>query len=249
MVEECQLPPGSLANGEPCAVRAQCQSRYCQIGDSGCGTCQALVEPGGACAAPTDCAYGNGEVASCDFKGGAAKGTCAIWKLGKAGATCGQGELCDIGFHCVGATEDATTGKCQPNQDVGGACKANGYCRQGLVCSSERCGEKPKAGEACRQLDDCVDGLACDGTCQQFSYVDAESECDTTHRCARGRCVQPVTQGQNGQNVANGPATCFAPIEDGETCGPEQDAQGRACDFFARCVGGQCRLADPTKCH
>jgi hypothetical protein len=132
---------------------------------------------------------------------------------------------------------------------MGGFCRENGFCAAGLSCRSEACGEKPKEGEACSRIDDCADGLACDGKCRTYAYVGTDRECDATRRCERGLCVQPVTQGANGQQAAAGPATCLAPLEDGETCGATQQQQGRVCDHFARCVGDKGMLADPARCQ
>jgi hypothetical protein len=247
---ECDLPPGSLPEGEPCAVRAQCQSRYCKIDSGGCGKCAKAVAPGGACTVPTDCEFGNGEVASCDFKKGSTSGVCSVWKLVKPGETCGTETFCDVGSQCFAAEENATTGTCFENDDVGGGCDDSRTCKAGLACVSGTCGPRPKEGESCgAMIDDCADGFACDGTCKAVSYVDTGDECDGVRRCVRGRCVQAVTQGPNGQATPTGTAACVAPLADGASCGQEQSDRGVVCDHFARCVGGKCVFPDPARCR
>lgn len=245
VVPECDLPPGTLPVGSPCASRAQCQSRFCKLDDSGCGTCQELVEPDGVCSAPSDCATGEGEIASCDFRGSTAtSGTCSIWRLSKLNEPCGNRKICGEGLHCVpGATEGE--GTCRAVQDEGGSCEDTSYCKPGLVCRSGQCGPRAAEGEACAQGDDCANGLACDGTCRPIYYVRNGETCDVANRCERGRCVATVSEGQERPNHG----TCVAPIPDGEACGPQQAAKGLVCDFFARCSGGKCVFPDPSQCQ
>lgn len=247
-IPECELPPGSLADGEPCAGRAQCQSKYCKLDDSGCGVCAKLVEPGGECLSPADCAIGDNEVASCDYRQGSTKGACSIWKLARANQTCNAETLCDVRSHCDVPDQNAKQGTCLANLDLGKTCDANRACRPGLVCLDEKCSEKPNEGEACNAIDACADGLACDGTCKPVVYVGVRETCDTVRRCARGRCVQPVTTDQDGKATPAGDATCVDPIPDGAPCGPELAAQGQVCELFAQCLGGRCVLEDPNSC-
>ncbi|MBX3198221.1 MAG: hypothetical protein KF894_08760 [Labilithrix sp.] len=245
---ECELPAGTLADGAPCAARSQCQSRYCKL-EGTCGTCAQPAAAGGACSSPVDCAFGAGEVASCDIRQGSSAGTCTLWKIAKVGETCGGTTLCDASGHCMAPEENATTGSCVPNDDVGAICDVTRDCKAGLACVAGKCAPRPKAGEACGQVDDCAGGLVCDGTCKGVSYVGAGEQCDAARRCERGRCVQKVTQGADGQLAAAGPPTCVEPLADGAPCGQEQSTNGFLCDEFARCLGGRCILADPAQCR
>jgi hypothetical protein len=242
---ECDLPPGTLANGAACADRVQCQSRYCAVGSSGCGTCADRVAAGGKCTLPTDCAFGDKEVASCDYQGGATNGTCTIWKIVGVGAECGVNSFCDGTSNCVSDTQNGP-GKCVANAAEGGDCIDSNSCVPGLACLSGKCAQKPKEGEACEASNDCVDGLACNGTCQKESFVSSGQECSTVEHCERGLCVQQVQSDGDGGAIAAGSPACVAPISDGDACGPNN--QGLACDFFATCVGGKCVFADPTQC-
>jgi hypothetical protein len=246
---DCELPPGSLADGEPCAGREQCQSRYCKLSVSGCGTCAQLVKPEGECATAADCASGKDEVASCDYKQGASTGTCSVWKIVKAGKACNAQAFCDMKSHCDVPDKNAKSGTCLANLDADKPCDDTRACRPGLVCTNHKCAAKPKEGEPCDAIDACADGLACDGTCKPTTYVGAREKCDTVHRCARGRCVQPVAQDQNGHASPTGDATCVDPIPDGQPCSEEQARSGAVCDAFAQCIGNKCVMETPDACH
>ncbi len=198
---------------------------------------------------PTDCAFGDGEIASCDFEGQSQKGTCSVWKLSKPGEECSAEKFCNVRSHCVTESEDAKSGKCEANKEEGGACDNSGACRLGLVCRSGKCSRRPTEGESCTNVDECADGLGCDKTCKKVVYVGSGQECDAIRRCERGRCVQRVEKGKDGKAVPAGPATCVDPLADGNACGPEQAQTGLICDHFARCLGGHCVLPDASACH
>ena len=249
-VPECDLPEGTLPDGAPCAVRGQCRSRFCKVTDKGgCGTCAPRVDPGGACTAPTDCAIGKSEIASCDFRGNGDTGTCSTWKLESVGGACGTDGFCGFGAYCPAPETEGGPGRCEALKGEGDACSSSFMCKGELVCAGGACGPRPDKGGACEGVTDCAGGLACgsDGTCQEIVYVTTGQECDAVRRCERGRCVQQVMQGEDGQPTATGPATCVAPLADGDACGPND--QGLACDHFARCVGGRCVLSDPAACQ
>lgn len=249
VIPDCELPPGALPEGAPCAARSQCESRHCKLDVSGCGRCAPRVPVGGECALPIDCAFGDGEVASCDFDGPSPTGTCSVWKLSEPGEECSAEKFCNIRAHCETADEDAKSGTCAANKDEGGACDDTAACRLGLVCRSGRCSPRPAEGETCTGVDECADGLGCDGTCKEVVYVGAGEPCDAIRRCDRGRCVQRVEEGPDGKLVPKGPATCIDPLADGNACGPEQAQTGLVCDHFARCLGGHCVFSDPSACH
>jgi hypothetical protein len=248
-IKECEVPAGSLADGAGCATRTQCQSKFCKLDNTGCGTCEKLIAEGGTCSSAIDCAAGKDELAGCEFKDRGPTGKCAVYKVAKSGQTCSAESLCDTKSHCDVADEAATSGKCLANINKGGTCDNSRACRPGLVCQNKKCAEKPKEGDACDAIDDCADGLACDSTCKPVVYVGAREACDSVHRCARGRCVQPVTQDENGQVKPSGQAACVDPLADGDACGDEQAQQGLVCDVLARCVGGKCILPNPTACQ
>jgi hypothetical protein len=249
-ITECDQPAGTLADGEPCGSRSQCQSRFCKIdGNSSCGQCAPLVGASGECLAAADCASADGEIASCTATSqNATSGSCKVHKIVGEGATCSADAFCNTKTHCDVANENATSGKCLPNANEGAACDDTRACRTGLVCLSKKCSARPKEGEACGKVDDCADGLACNQTCKPVTYVGPGDACDGVNRCSRGRCVQPVKQDQNGQTTPAGQATCIDPLPDGNTCSDEMAQKGQLCDIFSRCVNGKCVLPDPTQC-
>ncbi len=249
VIPECELTPGSLPDGASCAARSQCASLHCKLDASACGKCAPLVEAGGECSLPLDCAFGDGEIASCDFDGPTQTGKCSVWKLSSAGEECTNEKFCNIGLHCKTEGENATSGTCVANKGEGAACENSGTCKIGLVCRSGKCSTRPKEGEACTVFDECADGLGCDGTCKKVVYVASGQECDAIRRCERGRCVQRVEEGKDGKAVPAGPATCIDPIADGNACGSEQAQSGLICDHFARCLGGHCVYPDASACH
>jgi hypothetical protein len=242
---ECDLPPGTLANGAACADRAQCQSRYCKVDGSGCGTCSALVDAGGECLQPTDCAYGQNEVATCQYDENKPTGKCAKYKLVKIGEACGVDSFCSPGAHCESNQQNGP-GKCVANVEKGGACVDATSCRPGLACIDKKCVDRPKEGEKCAATDDCADGFACGGTCEKPTYVNSGQSCDNVNRCERGLCIQTQGTDANGQPAPPSPPVCVSPIADGDQCGPNN--YGLACDFFARCVDAKCVFPDPSQC-
>lgn len=248
-IPECELPAGTLPDGARCAARSQCQSRFCKLDDTGCGVCAPLVQAGGECTLPVDCAFGKDEIASCDYKGQDPKGTCSVWKLSKPGEECSAEKFCNMHGHCVAADENAKTGTCVANQEVGGKCANAGECKLGLTCRDGKCAPRPTEGEPCTTVDECADGLGCAETCKKVVYVRTGEECDAIRRCERGRCVQRVERNANGKTVPTGPATCVDPLADGNACGPEQAQSGLVCDHFARCLGGHCVFADASTCR
>lgn len=246
IVKECELPPGKLPDGAACGVRAQCASRFCKIDAGACGTCAPLVKAGEACTNPTDCAYGENEVASCEYPDDkATAGKCVVWKLVGVGAACGVDSFCQPDAHCEWERQDGP-GKCVKNAEKGAACTDATSCRPGLACIDKKCADRVGEGEACSNYDDCGAGLACGQTCQKPTMVNSGQECGALRHCSRGVCFQKQGQGENGQAVAAEPPMCVAPISDGEACGPNSD--GLVCDYFSRCSAGKCVFPDPSQC-
>jgi hypothetical protein len=246
IVKECELPPGGLADGAACAVRSQCQSRFCKLDGSGCGTCTQLLKPGDVCTAPTDCAFGDNEVATCEYaQQNSTTGKCAVWQLVGVGKQCGTNTFCSPGSHCESKSQNGP-GTCVADLAEGGTCVDSTSCTPGLACVDKKCAALLGEGDSCSSFDDCGGGLACEETCQKPTYVNSGQECDALRQCGRGICFQPQNKDQNGAPVAGGNALCVAPIADGDPCGPND--QGQVCDFFAQCIGGKCIFGDPTVC-
>jgi len=205
IVDECQPQPGTLADGQPCALSPQCSSGFCALLVNGaCGTCAALTAAGDDCST-TICAPG--------FSCTPSK-TCTPY--GAAGADCNADEPCASALTCVTAA-GATNGTCVDDAAQAGApcdpahaaapdcdalsgfscdpathtCTALTYANAG-----QPCGDVAGTTVACSRQSSCVNG-----TC--VAYADDGHACDVM---AGPSCAPPAVCVTSGSGVTQG--TC-----------------------------------------
>jgi hypothetical protein len=188
-----EVPAGDAprANGQACAVNAECESSLCVAGlccDSPCGgTCFTCALPGkeGTCSpkpsgAPSSCADQGAE--SCDFNGRCdGNGACQRYEAGMsckpaACTTNGAGFMPSSACDGQGTCEAANVVDCAPYvcDPTGASPTCPKTCRAGAadcvapaVCVDGSCGPKPlKAlGAGCVDGGDCASGHCADGVC------------------------------------------------------------------------------------
>lgn len=123
-----------------------------------------------ACQSNADCT--DGEI--CDVMSGACvEDTCE--PTDDLRCVNSQGEACDLG---CGSTERQEGCEC-----VSVACTTNDECEE-FVCVDGACA-------ACKEDDQCPDGLACleDGTCGEDNSCRSDEECEATQECRGGMCL------------------------------------------------------------
>jgi hypothetical protein len=158
--------PGSLADGEPCAIDEQCAGGECQFEWDpaahdwlvGCGVCTTSTAVDWSCGQDGECATGKHCVVNWE-----GYGHCVSAQ--PEGADCSQGSAyCEKGLVCDGT-------KCaRPLMGgVGASCTYNIDCdeSQKVVCST--------AGQA--------------GQCRAASFANAGQSCQSAAICVKGDCV------------------------------------------------------------
>lgn len=223
----CSKPtPGMIANGAGCAYSRQCASNFCNSPEGQCGECAPLVAAGAAC---------NGTTEVCDrlmgFGCSATTMTCV--------AHVGRGESCTTDGDCFSNLLcDMTTQTCADYPDtVGATCDPTGDACSfrlgaGLVCNdmSDMC-EMPSyglGGASCGLMQPnggllvCDVGYVCDGSTDGFSG-----------KCISGHAAPP------GEKCAFVPAKTL----------PYPPPDGPPCEAEAICIGGTCKIDDPSTCH
>jgi hypothetical protein len=204
----CQTPSGTLANGAPCSIDAQCAGGACYTPNPAqqCGTCtQKSPQPSGGCSYSTECAAGE----ICAYPG-------QCIKPGGVGAVC-PGTPCAPGLVCEGG-DGGTSGTCAPLPGKGQPCVGGGFtsagCASGLVCENQVCaaptwvplgGACPAAslpGASSGQL--CAGGACIGGTC--VAYATAGSPCSgfDSPPCAAGLLCTNRVCTQVGTSVSCG---------------------------------------------
>jgi hypothetical protein len=178
---ECDMPPGTMADGLPCMFDEQCQSEQCVLKNGvGCGICRAGVGAGQLCSEGVPCAEGLvcrntssssaenrctqvaaiGEPCSddtlCIHESPCSEGVCPPPALGKEGAPCGPQLLswqCYPGYDC-----DQDAGTCKALDvpaGIGEACVEYSYgpwCKGGAVCRDSVCVPSLPWGSPCKDL-------------------------------------------------------------------------------------------------
>jgi len=203
----CQAPAGQLAAGMPCGDSSQCQSTYCNIGTSTCGTCAATRGAAGSpCYRNDDCVYG----IVCDGAATtppATEGTCT--QLVAAGGDCDTKHPCDRALACKNAV-------CAQPDEAGQPCSsgtcdtlAGLYCKMAAGTTTGTCAtvNLAAAGAPCGLINDqvsqcgaggnCALATATTGTCQ--APIADNMPCDATKgpgcmspaTCTAGECVVP----------------------------------------------------------
>jgi hypothetical protein len=187
-VPTCELPPGTIANGMPCAASLQCESNYCNLTGE-CGVCgpDPQHEAGGACSSLANCKAGlecvEGECAPMREAGEACDAVhhCSIEALAEGRLACVEGVCKGVGFigdpcfeggcgtgaacteeTCVPYSESAPGAPCGTFADEVIGCQG-GICRADDT-SNLRCVAWAGPGESCHKIEGfsrCADGLAC----------------------------------------------------------------------------------------
>ncbi len=157
----CEQVTGPVAMGSPCSANGQCQTGFCGLSNSACGTCTVAPTAGQPCTGAHQCAPG----LAC-----AGDGNCAAFA--KQGAACGASQPCAPGNQCVGGAckqTDSAVAAGQPCGNVngmsvgcvGGTCENQG----GTVMCAARAADgavcNPPGGPFCEPPALCVGG-----TCQ-----------------------------------------------------------------------------------
>lgn len=173
-------------------------------------------------------------------------------KLPTAGAACvdlgtkADGEPqkeCGRGLTCA---KDV----CVKPGETGAACDDSKPCALGLACFNGKCVAAGKPGSKCdpegkvEPACDFAQGAFCNPAtkvCQSVVAAKAGESCgivgtDFKLCSAGGKCVTPA-------GAMSG--TCVAPAVDGAACNTKD---GPDCLAPAKCVGGVCKLPDPTAC-
>jgi hypothetical protein len=170
-IAACAPQSGTVPNGSACGSETQCQSKFCDVDESGtCGTCKPTVPDGGSCAMngdacepPLACAEDqtcatkakSGEICGMD-KPCVENLACSVGICGEGGK---MGDICSPMLPCAtsaGLNCNLMTNMCEPFAvaDVGQACGfAMGkitLCKGGATCSAnDVCVAPAKDGEAC----------------------------------------------------------------------------------------------------
>ena len=192
--ENCEAPPGNLADGALCGVGAQCRGRGCFPPDNSlCGLCTTLSPVGAPCIG-----------ASCQDNLHCPSGTCVAYlREGDACRFVGT-PLCAFGFACIGASSGQ--GRCAKRLGIGVTCDPMGFeCNdaQGLTCddATSRC--QPDPGRP-----------AAGALCQLGQFCRADAWCNMgTGRCEAKRREGEPCSNAPGAPVCLQPATCI-----GTTC-------------------------------
>ena len=216
---------------------------------SSLSTAPACAPVAGSLADGTAC-NGDGQCKSafCASDGTTFCGTCATPP--KSGEACINAS-CGVGLVCAGA-------KCVAPASAGATCDASTPCRYPLQCFNGKCTAGGKEGDAC-DLSTPPTAPNCDGNGGVGCKIDLASGKLT------GVC-QKLTESKVGEpcsfidlKVCVGgawckgydikkptvPGTCAAPADDGAAC---DAAAGPTCKPSAKCIGGICKISDPTSC-
>jgi len=174
-------PPGSLENGAPCGLRAQCASYLCKKTDfDACGTCRPLPGEGDAC---PDGQCKRGFV--CD-------GYSRCRSLQPERGPCIDDRSCEAGLACTpGGTcwKAAKTGEeCDASWSAGSGCDL----RAGDACIAGVCKKSPRGAQdaPCKKRGDCAGGY-CDPTTSKCVRLKSIGErCDASIKFG-GVCLYP----------------------------------------------------------
>lgn len=220
----CPIFTGSIADGEPCFDALECATPGAVCGgDSACEegalcclrTCIPPADLAESCA-DRDCVLG----AHC------IDGLC---RPGETGSPCALPTHCDLDFWC-----DPSSGTCQPDAALDGACAADEQCPWPQTCLGDDLGQSDPPSGTCgrsdRPGDPCDVGCFYNLTCKPASMV------------GLGTCVRYGEEGDGCVDVECGPEL---------RCGPDvvcipRSREGESCSFTSKdCLEGL-RCVDPT---
>jgi MYXO-CTERM domain-containing protein len=247
------------ANGDACALSAECKSNFCVDGvccNTACGgsqtDCQACSVAAGApvdgtCAplSGTTCSDGN----ACTQNDTCSNGTC----VGGAPVVCAALDAC----HAAGTCQPATGLCTNPAKPDGTACDDGDGCTQTDKCQAGACvGTNAKtcaAPDACHQPGTCVPAT---GTCTYAPKADGTA-CSDGDACTNGDSCQAGACVPGTPTVCAPPAACKKPGVCNPTSGQctyanEADgtgcSDGDACTQTDTCQGGACVGKSPVTC-
>lgn len=188
----CKTPKGTLQSLDSCGFSAQCESGFCEIGITECGSCASGAP--NVCHRAEHCADGLG----CAQSQGA-----SMWSIGDCipaqgeGLPCNSQRPCDVGLYCK---EDSGNPQCVKRGTQGMPCTP-GTCADNLFCVNLTCQPAPRQlaeGATCDPLvDQCIGGYCESTTCQRYRDLgetcsDAGGiSCKRTLTCSQGMCVEP----------------------------------------------------------
>lgn len=247
-VPGCENPAGKLANSAPCLTGAQCQSGACDgsgsaptdggVADAGtstgpsCGTCQPRAAENAACGGTNpQCMSG----LTCN------SGTCVKSVSIPSGGACSYsgppGTNCATGTTCIPGSGGTTT--CEALPKKGEQCTY--ICDTGLTCSKGTCQEKVAVGGACPTGNECQSTLYCDQATKLCAALKVGKAGDACGSSAGVKCDAGLSC---KSSVVDGPTTCIALKNKGETCVASSDE----CAAYLDCISGTCQTPDPSQC-
>lgn len=197
--------------GDPCTLDAQCASGRCRLEAPRsnwfrAGTCQPLLGDGAPCFTAAECS----------------SGACLRRVEGPRAAPCPAGEVCDAA-DCT-CSELGLVGRCGSPLPLGALCGPElGPCATGGFCPpmgiDEICQPAPPpsrhVGEACDDVDRCVEGTCSGGVCRAPLRSLGEScaqpsECASA-ACLAGACAPAVCVPTIGRGRFRNPAPVLTP--------------------------------------
>jgi hypothetical protein len=248
----CGLGQCQIANGQPCAQNAECQSGFC-ADDVCCNTAC-----GGACQACSAVKKGSGTNGTCGSIAAGSDpdsecfgattcngvGACALLSNGSscnANAEC-QSAFCADGVCCNTAcdTECQACTTAKKGSGANGTCGAvavgsdpDSECAGALVCAMGGC--KLPNGEACISPATCVAGFCVDGVCCSAACTGPCVSCLAAKKGSGvdGACGN-IALGTDPDGECGGMASCSG----AGTCALFAD--GVACAAGVECTSGNC---------
>lgn len=255
-VEGCQLPAGTLPDGEACGDNAQCASGACKGGASSpslsrdggaapayCGVCIATGREGGECVAGVLCSPGlRCTGGRCTKPTRVADGAACTTSIG--------GDIgCNVGSYCASQDVNGQSERRCAKYPLKGEDCTSSTCVAGLVCLAGKCADRVEAGGACPNRTECNVNLSCTSeVCVAPSIVQVDQPCGALNppgaaanfaNCAAGlSCVF---------STSNSVGTCRPNVPEGGACSSSRAAA--SCDAYLLCIGGTCQFKDASICR
>jgi hypothetical protein len=138
-------PPARVGIGSPCTSTLQCINSYCDL--AGTSTCTAFVPDNAPCMSSASCESGACSQMIC-------RATVPV------GGACSPTAPCrDLGTFC-----HPTTMLCTASGLTGDPCTIEQECSAYYTCTGTACALGARLGEACSQVNSCIDQTYCDAT-------------------------------------------------------------------------------------
>lgn len=254
--EACQVPPGTLPDGQACGDNAQCASGTCQTGSA-----PSSPSADGGASSPAYCGVcvaGVGEGGDCSRGGGCSAGlSCISLKCAKLtrvadGAACttvtGGTIGCNAGSYCASQNVNGKTERiCVRYPVKGDACTST--CASGLVCLGGKCEDSVAAGGACPTRTECQAGLVCTSlVCTAPTIVQVDQPCGALNAPGAPANIADCAEGLVCVfSASNSIGACRAKVPEGGACSSGRGAA--PCEADLVCVGGKCQFKDATLCR